>query len=280
MSNAKEQKVESKSPLSNLSNAQSSKKDSQEKNVKKKVSAQKPTVGINQKDVLIIIPAYNEAKVVADVISKTRACGYQNILVIDDKSTDKTAQVAKKAGAKVITHKVNLGAGGATRTGLDYAKTHKFAYVVTLDADGQHDPNDIKRLLEVAPNYDVVIGSRMIRPKGMPFPRLVLNIGGSIFTWLLYGIYVKDSQSGFKVFNKKAISTIKIVMTRFEFCSELLYRIRKAKLKFTEVPIRTIYTEYSLSKGQHALNALKMLWRMIIWRFRLRTLEREQQKQK
>jgi UDP-N-acetylglucosamine---dolichyl-phosphate N-acetylglucosaminyltransferase len=228
--------------------------------------------------IIILIPAFNEAKVIGDVIQKIKKHGYPNIVVIDDKSTDETAAVAKSAGAKVITHKVNLGAGGATRTGLEYAKTHKFDYAVTLDADGQHDPAEIKKLLEVAPHYDVVIGSRMIKPKGMPFPRLILNFGGSVFTWILYGVYVKDSQSGFKVFNKNALHKIKIIMTRFEFCSELLYRIRKAKLSFVEVPIRTIYTEYSLSKGQHALNALKMIWRMIIWRFRLRSLEKQEQK--
>lgn len=221
------------------------------------------------RNVIIIIPAYNESTVIADVVSRVKKEGYENVVVIDDCSTDNTAQEAKKAGAKVITHKLNQGAGGATRTGLQYAMKQKVDYAITLDADGQHDPKDIPKLVNAAKKYDVVIGSRMIKSKGMPLRRKVLNTGGSILTFLLYGLYVRDSQSGFKLFTKKALPHIKITQNRFEFCSEIIYRIKKGKLSYTEVPIKTIYTPYSLSKGQHTFNALFMLKRMIWTRFRL-----------
>src|SRR5690606_14383877 len=124
-----------------------------------------------------------------------------------------------------------------------------------------HDPNEIERLLKQAPNYDVVIGSRMINSKGMPITRRIINKIGSFITFILYGIYVKDSQSGFKVFNKKAMKSIEIKFDRYEFCSEVLHEIRKKKLSYTEVPITAIYTDYSLSKGQNLGNGFKMVYK-------------------
>ncbi len=214
----------------------------------------------------IIIPAYNEATVIANVITKIKKERFKNIIVVDDCSTDNTRTIAQKNGAIVVRHVINRGAGAATKTGIEYAKTQNADYVVTIDADGQHDPSEIKSLLKQAPKYDVVIGSRMIHAEGMPFTRRIINKIGSSITFILYGIYVKDSQSGFKIFNKKAMQNIEIKFDRYEFCSEVLHEINKKKLTYVEVPIKAIYTDYSLSKGQNIANGFKMVYKMI-WRF-------------
>lgn len=213
---------------------------------------------------LIILPAYNEEKVIANVIKGIKKEGHNKILVIDDCSSDKTGIIASKEGAIVLRHIINRGAGAATYTGLTYAKENKYDYAIVLDSDGQHDPKDIKKLIKFANKYDVVIGSRMIKPtKDMPKIRKILNWGGSIITAIFFGTYVKDSQSGFKVYNKNAINKINIHFDRFEFCSEILGEIHRNKLSVKEVPIKVIYTQHSLSKGQSFGNGFKMLARFI-----------------
>ncbi|MDD3175238.1 MAG: glycosyltransferase family 2 protein [Candidatus Nanoarchaeia archaeon] len=219
--------------------------------------------------VCIILPAYNEGKVIYSVLSEIQKEGFKNILVIDDCSKDNTFSEAKKSGAKVIHHSKNKGAGGATKTGLEYAKNSPFEHFVFMDSDGQHSPKDVVNLLKYALKYDVVIGSRLIKTKGMPLTRKLINMFGSFLTWIFFGLYVRDSQSGFKVFNKKAVSKIKLNYDGFEFCSEIIGEIHKHKLKFKEVPIKVIYTDHSLGKGhgQSVANGLQMVWRFI-WRKR------------
>jgi UDP-N-acetylglucosamine---dolichyl-phosphate N-acetylglucosaminyltransferase len=225
---------------------------------------------IDKGKVCIILPAYNEGKVISKVLQGIKEVGFKNIVVVNDCSKDNTAQVAKKNGAKVISHLKNKGAGGATKTGLDFARKSKYEYFVFMDSDGQHSPLDLDRLLNYASKYDVVIGSRLIEMKGMPIHRRLYNVIGSLITWIFFGLYVHDSQSGFKVFNKKAVSKINLNFNGFEFCSEMIGEIHKHKLKFKEVPIKVIYTEHSLGKGhgQSLGNGIQMVWKFIMRKFK------------
>lgn len=218
------------------------------------------------KSVWIVIPAYNEALRIRQVIENCQKRGFSQIVVTDDCSTDDTFALAKSTGAVVLHHSINRGAGAATKTGIDYALSQNVDYIVTIDADGQHDPAEIEKLIEKAEKLkkDVIIGSRLIDSKGMPLIRLLYNRIGSLITYLLYGIYVRDSQSGFKVFSKNAAQKIKIKFDRFEFCSEVLYEIRRNRLSFCEIPISVIYTKESLAKGQSFQNGVKMVYRMIM----------------
>jgi glycosyltransferase involved in cell wall biosynthesis len=222
---------------------------------------------MSKENILIVLPAYNEAKVIDKVIKDIKKEGYKDILVIDDCSNDNTSQVAKKAGAKVLSHVINRGAGAATYTGLIYARDNNYDYAVFMDSDGQHLPKDIKRLLKVAKKKDVVIGSRMVGDlKQMPIQRKIANFVGSIATYFFFGLFVWDSQSGFKVFNKKAINKINLTFDRYEFCSEIIGEIYKNKLSCEEVPIKVIYTDHSLGKaqsGQSIKNGFKMILRFI-----------------
>lgn len=218
---------------------------------------------IPKREILIAMPAYNEGRAIGSVIKELKSKGFSNILVVDDGSIDNTVQVAQKAGAQVLVHPINRGAGAATATCLEYAKRTNFKYIVLIDSDGQHSPKDIEKLLKQASKYDVVIGSRMMNPKGMPFSRKFLNFGGSLATWFIFGLFVRDSQSGFKVFNRKAIEKIRITYDRYEFCSEVIGEIKRNRLTHIEVPIKVIYTDHSLSKGQSFKNGVKMLFRFV-----------------
>jgi len=218
------------------------------------------------KDVLIVIPGYNEGKVIFNVIKEIKKEGYDNILVVDDASIDNTKQESLRAGADVITQPINRGGPGApTMTGIIYARREGFNKVVLMDADGQHAPSDIKKLLKDSDKYDVIIGSRMISNiKDMPFVRRFLNFGGSFVTLFFFGLFVRDTQSGFKVLNRRAIERINLTYDTFEFCSEMIGEIYRHNLSFKEVPIQVIYTDHSQSKGQSFSNGLKMIWKFLL----------------
>jgi glycosyltransferase involved in cell wall biosynthesis len=224
---------------------------------------------MKNKKILIGMPAYNEAKVIGKVIENIKKNGFENILVVDDCSADNTSLIAKKNKAIVLRHPINRGAGAATGTIIEYAKREKYDLLVLIDADGQHSPKEIKKLLKESNKYDVVIGSRLIGSdlSEMPISRRILNFGGSLITYFVFGTFVKDSQSGFKVLNKKAIENIQITFDRYEFCSEIIGEIHKNKLTFKEIPIKVIYTEHSLGKethGQSFFNSFKMIIRLIM----------------
>ncbi len=215
--------------------------------------------------ILIAMPAYNEAKVIGKVILDLKKEGFDDILVVDDCSQDNTSQIAKNAGAKILRHPINRGGPGApTMTAIEYARIKEYDYLVLIDSDGQHSPKDIKSLLKHSNKYDVIIGSRMIGElKTMPMQRKIANFVGSLVTYFFFGLFVRDSQSGFKVLNKKAIHSINLTFDTFEFCSEMIGEIHTKKLSFKEVPIKVIYTDHSQSKGQSIPNGFKMVLRFI-----------------
>jgi glycosyltransferase involved in cell wall biosynthesis len=203
----------------------------------------------------ILIPAYNEEKMLARVIKtlpkKLPRITQKEIVVIDDGSKDKTAEIAKRLDVTVISHLINRGLGGALGTGFEYAKKKNFDCLVTFDADGQHNPKDIEKILKpiLAKKADVVIGSRLKNRNGMPWYRQVGIFGLNIFTLIFFWVWTSDSQSGLRAFSKKAIQEIEIASNKMEVSSEIFNEIGKKELKMVEVPIKSIYTDYSLKKG-------------------------------
>jgi len=224
------------------------------------------------KNVLVVIPAFNEATVIADVVKNAQKefNKYKNakidILVVNDKSTDTTAFEAKKAGAKVISHILNTGAGGATLTGLSYAKQNNYDIVATMDADGQHLPKDvlngIKQINEEQ-NADLLIGSRLINSAGMSKTKILGNKGLSTITQMLFGINVTDSQSGLRIYSKNALNNLGWKSSGYEFCSEMIWRAKQANMKVAEYPIEAVYTDYSRSKGQNNWNAINIVKQLV-----------------
>ena len=221
---------------------------------------------MNTNDVYIIIPAKDEGKRIGKVISKVQSEGFHNIIVINDGSSDDTKTVALALGATVLTHYVCLGAGAATQTGMDYAVKNNAKIVVTIDGDNQHCPTDIKALVQKMrkDKLDVVIGSRFLnKDNEVPFIRILFNKIGNVFTGLLTGLFVTDSQSGFKAMHARFVKKSKINLNGYEFCTEIINLIKLNKASFAEVPIKVTYTKESREKGQNFFNGIKMVGTLI-----------------
>lgn len=216
--------------------------------------------------VALVVPAYNEGSVIGDVITglnktfQKSAYDYE-IVVVNDGSRDDTSAEARRAGAKVIDHILNTGSGGATATGLSYAYQNGFDIATTSDADGQHDPEDVLKGIDtlLRTNVDLLIGSRLINKEGMSRVKVLGNRGLSTITNVLFGIRVTDSQSGLRVFSRKALSNLKWTTSGYEFCSEMLWRAKQINLLIDEYSIKAIYTEYSKNKGQNNWNAINIV---------------------
>lgn len=216
--------------------------------------------------VIAVIPAYKEETTIADVLTRTRSF-VDEMIVVNDGSPDDTARVARAHGAFVVSHIINRGLGAAIGTGFAAAKKRGADVVITLDADGQHDPAEIPKFVEaVQKGADVVIGSRMLTRTGMPWYRQVANMLGNISTLVLFGAYVTDSQSGFRAFTKNALAKIEIKTNRMEVSSELIAEAKTHGFKIVEVPIKAIYTDYSLSKGQSFFVGIKTLLKLVLRR--------------
>jgi UDP-N-acetylglucosamine---dolichyl-phosphate N-acetylglucosaminyltransferase len=220
--------------------------------------------------VFIVLPAYNEEASIVRVLDALRKEGYHSLIVVDDGSADRTAQGAQEHGADVYRHAINRGLGGALGTGISAALDAGADIIVTFDADGQHNPKDIKRLIVPIQKHqaDVVIGSRLLNPRGMPLIRRIGNRGLNIITWVLFGIWTTDSQSGLRAFSRTAAERISIKTNRMEVSSEIIKEIGRNNLRLREVAIKPIYTEYSMQHGQKHSNAVKIVAKLIIERLR------------
>jgi len=220
--------------------------------------------------ICVIMPAFNEASVISDVILNVKKVFKSSpylaeVVVINDASKDDTSIVAKKSGATVVDHILNCGAGGATATGLSYAQQNGFDIAVTMDADGQHLATDtltgVNELIKR--QIDLLIGSRLINSQGMSKTKVLGNKGLSLITYLLFGINSTDSQSGLRVYSRKALEQLRWKTSGYEFCSEMLWRAKQLKLKIGEYPIQAVYTDYSKSKGQNNWNAINIVKNLI-----------------
>ncbi|KAB2891959.1 MAG: glycosyltransferase family 2 protein [Desulfobulbaceae bacterium] len=223
---------------------------------------------MDDKTVAIVIPAYNESEVIAEVIKEIRDAGEYRIVVVDDGSSDATYQAAKAcAGVVALRHRINRGKGAATKTGIMAANRLGADIIVTMDGDGQHDPTDIRALIQPIREKacDVVLGTRPKVKGEMPYIKIIANRIGNIVTWLLYGMHVSDSQSGFRAYSHFAASIIDTKADKYEYDSKVIREINNNRLRFTEVPIQVRYTAYSMGKVQKQgfINGIKTLVRMI-----------------
>jgi len=221
---------------------------------------------------IIVIPAYNEEATVAQVVrDAVRAADV--VVVVDDGSRDRTSALAAEAGAVVVRHAVNRGLGGALGTGIAAAVKLGADAVVTMDADGQHRAADAARVFARLGQGDVefVIGSRMIAGEEgagkMPVHRVLFNAVGNALTYVLFGVWVTDSQSGLRGLSRAAAETIDLRTNGMEVSSEFIKELRERRWRMAEIAIPAIYTEYSLSKGQSFLVGVKTAAKLILRRF-------------
>jgi glycosyltransferase involved in cell wall biosynthesis len=222
-------------------------------------------------DTWVVVPAYNEAATISTVISALRA-EFRSVICVDDGSDDNTAQLASAAGALVIGHPVNLGQGAALQTGFDYVlRFTRARYCVTFDGDGQHLVSDAVRMTERAraTGVDVMLASRFLgSTTDMPRLRRLTLRGALLFSKMYDGLQVTDTHNGLRVLSRHALESIRLTLPRMAYASELQYAIGRAGLSYLEEPVSVIYTEYSMRKGQHNINAVNILFDLAARRMR------------
>ncbi|MBU1998544.1 MAG: glycosyltransferase family 2 protein [Candidatus Omnitrophica bacterium] len=191
---------------------------------------------------LIIIPTFNESRSIVKLLLKIKESGLE-VLVIDDGSSDKTAEKAKEQGVIVIKNDTNQGKGATLKIGFTYALENGYQAVITMDGDGQHSPDELPRLIQAGENSSsgIIVGNRMQAVKNMPLIRILTNKFMSWFISRKTGQYIADTQCGLRLIKREVLEKISLETKRFEIESELLIKASLAGFKIESLPITSIY---------------------------------------
>ncbi len=220
--------------------------------------------------VFIVVPAFNESRTIRGVVDELLG-RYPNVVVVDDGSSDGTAESLRDSGALVLRHCANRGQGASLQTGIDFALLRDAEMIVTFDADGQHDVNDIAALLQplLDGECDVTLGSRFLgQTSNMPLTRRLLLKLGVLFTWFVSRIRATDVHNGLRALTAQAASELSINMDRMAHASEIYDQIRVHGWRYQEVPVTIRYTKYSLAKGQTSWDALRIAFQVLLEKLR------------
>lgn len=215
-------------------------------------------------DVWIVVPAYNEASVIGDVITDIRSV-FDHVVCVDDGSKDGTGDLALGAGAHVVSHPVNLGQGAAIQTGVEYARSQPGAQVfATFDADGQHRLKDVVAMIDrlSADDVDMVVGTRFAEPSASKPPflkRIILRVAAYVSPNSRQ-LRLTDAHNGLRVFNKKVADGLNITMSGMSHASEFISLAVENGWRVAEEPVEILYTDYSKSKGQPLLNGVNIVF--------------------
>jgi len=219
---------------------------------------------LNKKNnnIWVIIPAYNESNKIHEVIKKVLKY-VKNVVIVDDGSKDNTYKEAKKEKVYVLRHIVNMGKGVALKTGCDYVIKKGAKILIAIDADGQHNPDEIPIFLEEIKDCDIVFGYRRYS-KRMP---LILRYGNffiSKSTKLLFGVKIRDTQCGYRAFTKETYKKIRWKSSDYSVESEIIANVGKNHLRYKEIPVQTIYSDKY--KGTTIVDGVKIVFNMILWK--------------
>src|SRR5690242_9177136 len=227
---------------------------------------------MQNEDVWLVVPLYDEAAVIADVVEQARTV-FPKIVCVDDGSRDASAERAEAAGAKVVRHPVNLGQGAALQTGFEYALSDPgMRCVVTFDADGQHQVEDVVVMVERLRRGDVqvVFGSRFLdeRTKPSALKRLVLRLAVA-YTNATTKTRLTDAHNGLRVIDRSVLEQIHLTQDRMAHASELVAQIGSMRIDghpvaYAEEPVHILYTDYSKAKGQSLWNSNNILAELIL----------------
>jgi glycosyltransferase involved in cell wall biosynthesis len=215
------------------------------------------------RNVWIVVPAFNEAGMIGEVIADLRSV-FGNVVCVDDGSGDDTGEVALRAGAHLVRHPVNLGQGAAIQTGVEYARRQPGAQVfATFDADGQHRVKDLVMMFDRlgTGDVDVVIGTRF--GPGVSRPPLLKRVVLQTATRLSprgRKLGLTDTNNGLRVFNKTVADGLDITMNGMSHATEFIMLIAENRWRVAEEPVEVLYTEYSQSKGQPLLNGVNIIF--------------------
>lgn len=217
-------------------------------------------------DSWVIIPLYNEATVIAEVIAGLLP-SFAHVVCIDDGSHDGSGEIARNAGASVVTHPINLGQGAALQTGFEYALERGAQYVITFDADGQHLVEDAEAMLQRARTEDlaIVFGSRFLDNRTQPglMKKIVLKTAVMATNWSTR-TKLTDAHNGLRVIRRDALAQLHLKQDRMAHGTEIIVQLGRTGLPYAEHPVQVLYTEYSKAKGQSLLNSINILIDLII----------------
>lgn len=214
-------------------------------------------------DVWIVIPAFNEASIIGDVISDVRSV-FPNVVCVDDGSRDDTADLAFAAGAHVVPHPVNLGQGAAIQTGVEYARSRPGARVfATFDADGQHQVKDVMRMIDRldTDDVDLVVGTRFAGTVTHvpPIKRVILR-AAAFLSPQSRSLGLTDAHNGLRVFNRTVADALNLTMNGMSHAGEFIALAAEHQWRVAEEPVEILYTDYSKSKGQPLLNGVNIIF--------------------
>jgi glycosyltransferase involved in cell wall biosynthesis len=217
-------------------------------------------------DVWVVIPLYNEAAVIGEVVAGLLP-NFTNIVCVDDGSIDGGGKVALGSGAKLVSHPINLGQGAALQTGFEYALERGAKYVVTFDADGQHRAIDAETMVGRARDEDlaIVFGSRFLDDRTKPglLKKIVLKTAVAVTNWTTK-TKLTDAHNGLRVIREDALRRIHLKQDRMAHGTEIIVQLGRTRLPYAEQPVEVLYTEYSKAKGQSLLNSVNILIDLII----------------
>jgi glycosyltransferase involved in cell wall biosynthesis len=217
-------------------------------------------------DTFLIVPLYNEAAVVEDVL-KNMKTKFSNIVCVDDGSRDDSASIASKCNVMVVKHPINMGQGAAIQTGVDYALQYENAqYFITIDSDGQHSVDEANEMLNFLKknNLDIVLGSRFKgQAKNISQTKKFFLSAAAKFTRITTRVNVTDAHNGLRVFNRNFAKNLNIKLHDFSHASEIIHRIGEGNFKYSEFPVTITYTDYSKSKGQPMLNSVNIIFDLL-----------------
>jgi len=215
-------------------------------------------------DAWIVIPAFNEAAVIGEVIADVRAV-FDHVVCVDDGSADDTGEIARRAGAHLVRHPINLGQGAAIQTGVEYARKQPGARVfATFDADGQHRVKDVAAMIDRlgAGDVDVVVGTRFGAPQGArpPFLKRIVLQTAARLSRRGRRLGLTDTNNGLRVFNRKVADGLDITMSGMSHANEFITMVDENRWRVVEEPVEVLYTDYSMSKGQPLLNGVNIIF--------------------
>jgi glycosyltransferase involved in cell wall biosynthesis len=218
--------------------------------------------------IAIIIPSYNEGfilrKVVSEIITKKK----YTLIIVDDGSSTPAEKLIGDIPVTIIRHSVNLGQGAALQTGIEYALYLGATYLVTFDADGQHTTSDIPSMLLPLQNNeaDITLASRFLKPgnhNASLLKKWILKTA-CLINYFFTGLYLTDAHNGLRAMTRNAAEKINIKENRMAHATEILFSIKKNKLRFREVPATVIYTDYSKKKGQSIFNSIRIFLDLVL----------------
>lgn len=218
--------------------------------------------------VFVVVPCFNEGAVVRKTVQDLLAEGVR-VVVVDDGSERPVANSCGDLPIDLLRHGVNLGQGAALQTGVEFALWAGAQYILHFDADGQHDPTAIEGIVALlrGGSVDVVLGSRFLDPtlaRDIPLGKRLVLRGGILVSWLFSGMLLTDTHNGLRGFTRAAAERVRLTEDGFGHATEILGEIRRAGLRYCEVPVLVRYTEYSKAKGQRVSNSLNVLIDLVL----------------